>query len=237
MATRKGLQKPIAGKYKAELAEPIYLSRGRTLADLGKTEEQQIDELVDRFHATRVAKFGLLFQHYGIDPASEDAWGHLAMSLAFDHVPGMNFAIGEKPRRGRRRSWQDGLGFELVRDVEAIQKDAERPISISAAIELLRKNKKQRWGGYTQENLVTRHREAKRRSERLRPIVEAMLRPRLAPSSPLPIMGSLPSPGTSLTPTPTARGLFSFGMSLLENGVGEPKTDEKSLDEISSPTK
>jgi hypothetical protein len=122
MVTRKGLRKPIAGKYKGELAEPIYLSRLRTLASLGKTDEQQVDELVDHFNTTRTAKFGLLFQHYRIDPASGDAWHHLATLLAFDHVPGMNYAVGEKPRAGRKRSWQSGLGFELIREVEAEQK-------------------------------------------------------------------------------------------------------------------
>ena len=45
----------------------------------------------------------------------------LALKLAMAHVPGMQ--VSTKPsKRGRKRTWKDGLGSELVRDVVALQR-------------------------------------------------------------------------------------------------------------------
>lgn len=211
MARRKGLPKPVARNYEGALGEPIYLSSPQTLANLGKTEDQRLDELVDYLRATQNAKIGLLFRHYQIDRDNEHAWFHLAMRLATDHVPGMKFVVGKKPRRGRKKSWQDGLGFELVREVAAIRK-ASTSLTTKAAIEKLRGAPQGKWGRYTPENLVTRHREAKRRHERIKPIVDALMRQPPGPVAPLPIMG----------------GLLSLGASHIADGAGEPKSTENS---------
>lgn len=48
------------------------------------------------------ARFGLLWEHYGIDPSSGDAWKLLAVSLALDHVPGLRLT---KP--GRKKGSED----------------------------------------------------------------------------------------------------------------------------------
>jgi hypothetical protein len=229
MTTRKMRAKPSARKYQGELAEPIYLPRGVSLADLGKPEKQQIDEDVARIKAARIARIGLLFEHYGIDPKGEHAWPALTFALAIDHVPGMDFMIGEKPRPGRTKTWQNGLGFELICAVETIRKAAGRPITISNAIELLQKEQKQTWGTYTRNNLITRHREAKRKFrkfEEIQNLFEKYMRQQSTMSPTLPIMGSVQSQGTSLSPPQAMGGLMFLGRLLSENAA-EPETDEK----------
>src|SRR5262249_6066703 len=59
-----------------------------------------------------------------------------------------------------KRSWKDGLGSELVRDVDALR--TTEKMNDKQAIETLRNDKNKRWGSYSQSNLITRHREARK---------------------------------------------------------------------------
>jgi hypothetical protein len=159
-------------KYTGALAEPIYETAVSSLEKLGCSEAH---DCLARIKASHVAKLFLLFDWYKFDPDAKDAWVSLAFRLALDHVPGMDVVSSPKPRRGRKKSWQDGLGFELIREVEALQKRTATPMGYREAIRLLKKNDPKKWRP-TQASLETRHREAKRRYERIRPITEALLR-------------------------------------------------------------
>jgi hypothetical protein len=113
-------------------------------------------------------KMGRLMHWYKIDPDSEDSWYALAFALAKAHVPGLRVIHAFKPKRGRKQSWKAGLAAALLRDVEKLQKQQQR-ISMSAAIRLLRKDKDKQWRQYTEQNLVTRHREARRAVQQRKP--------------------------------------------------------------------
>ena len=101
-------------------------------------------------------KFNKLFDWYRIDPNGPDAGMHLALKLAMAHVPGMQFRV-EHRKRGRKPTWKDGLGSELVRDVAALQQ--AKKLNHKQAIAALHKEK--RWRAYSIANLITRHREAR----------------------------------------------------------------------------
>jgi hypothetical protein len=113
MKTRKRANK---SPYTGELATPIYepvpfvggLGGGKAEAER-RTREQQI------------LKMEKLFDWYSIGPDEPDAGMSLAVKLALAHVPGMQVLQEPPKRRGRKRSWKDGLGIELVRDVEALR--------------------------------------------------------------------------------------------------------------------
>ncbi len=76
-----------AESYTGILNEPMQLPR-KTL--LGRTIEKQTAQSFKEF----LHRVGALFNHYGIDPAADRAWMHLAVSLAQNHVPG--FQYGER---------------------------------------------------------------------------------------------------------------------------------------------
>ena len=74
-----------AESYTGILNEPMPLPRNTLL---GRTiEEQTAQRNVSLLH-----RVGALFNHYGIDPKTDDAWMHLAVSLAQKHVPGFQFS-------------------------------------------------------------------------------------------------------------------------------------------------
>ena len=73
--------------YTGILNEPMPLPRNTLL---GGTLEEQTAQWNESFLHRVVA----LFNHYGIDPKTDDAWMHLAVSLAQNHVPG--FQYGER---------------------------------------------------------------------------------------------------------------------------------------------
>src|SRR4051812_17909058 len=104
-------------KYTGDLATPIYEPVAGDVGDLGGSKA----EAERRTFEQQVRKMDQLFDWYSIDPDEPDAWMLLAVSLASEHVPGMQVRH-ELPKRGRKRSWKDGLGIELARDVAALQK-------------------------------------------------------------------------------------------------------------------
>jgi hypothetical protein len=109
-----------------------------------------------------------LFDWYSIDPNEPDAGMCLAVKLALAHVPGMQVLHNPQRRRGRKRSWKDGLGIELVRDVDALRQT--KKMNYEKAIEELRKKK--RWSSYSHANLITRHRESRKLEQHRRHLAE-----------------------------------------------------------------
>ena len=133
-------------RYTGELATPIYEPVGGSKPEAERRAFEQ-----------RLLKMDQLFDWYSIDPGEPDAWIYLAARLASEHVPGMRV---HHKRRGRKRTWKDGLGLELVRDVDALRQT--KKMTYEQAIKELRKNKKKPWLTYSLPNLITRHREARR---------------------------------------------------------------------------
>src|SRR5262245_28863651 len=140
--------------YTGELATPIY-EPVSLVGGLGGSK----DEAEGRAQEQRLVKMEKLFDWYSIDPDEPDAGMCLAVTLALAHVPGMQVLHEPQKRRGRKRSWEDGLGSELVRDVDALRQN--ETMNDKQAIETLRNDKKSRWSSYSQANLIARHREAR----------------------------------------------------------------------------
>jgi hypothetical protein len=151
----QGNKSNFAESYTGDLATPIEPD---VVGYLGQSEA----EFTRRLTRQLGRKFNKLFHWYEIDPNGPDAGIHLALKLAMAHVPGMQFS--RKPRkRGRKRTWKDGLGSELVRDVAALQQ--AKNLNHKQAIAELHKEK--RWKAYSISNLITRHREARNDRRRL----------------------------------------------------------------------
>ena len=85
-----------AKSYTGILNEPMPLPQ---ITLLGRTLEDHTAQMIEAFLHRLVA----LFNHYGIDPKTDDAWMHLAVALAHNHVPG--FQYGERKPGAGRRSW------------------------------------------------------------------------------------------------------------------------------------
>jgi hypothetical protein len=148
----------LADGYTGDLATPI-----EPAGVFGSPDESE-DEVKRRLVEQLALKSNKLFEWYGIDPNGPDAWMNLALKLAVAHVPGMQ--IRHEPRkRGRKRTWKDGLGSELIRDVAALQQT--KKLNHKQAIAELQKDKKKPWRVYTTANLITRHREARKSGRRL----------------------------------------------------------------------
>ena len=126
------------GKYTGELATPIYEPLPGGVGGLGGSKAEAERRVVEQ----RILKMEKLFDWYSIDPDEPDAGMCLAVKLALAHVPGMQVRH-ELRKRGRKRSWKDGLGIELVRDVDALQQT--KKMNYEQAIKELRKNKKKPW--------------------------------------------------------------------------------------------
>jgi hypothetical protein len=137
-------------KYTGELANPI--------SEFFAADAQAAQQY---YSHQRRSKLKALFEWYSIDLAAPDAWAQLAINLALDHVPGMNVRPAPK-KRGRTRSWGDGLNVKLLRAVEDRRGKNER-MTIAKAIQDLRKD--DGWSEYSQVNLEVRHREARRTEE------------------------------------------------------------------------
>ena len=79
-----------APNYTGALAQPIYpedhykFTGGLGQPTWGPDRAAITKEQMERMR--------LLFKHYKIDPNDEHSWQELALSLAFAHVPGLQFA-------------------------------------------------------------------------------------------------------------------------------------------------
>ncbi|MET4240778.1 hypothetical protein [Bradyrhizobium sp. RT10b] len=144
-------------EYTGELATPIYEPSAGGVGGLGGSKA----EAERRIFEQRVLRIEKLFDWYSIDPDAPDAGMRLAVELALAHVPGMQVRR-ELRKRGRKPSWKDGLGIELVRDVAELQRT--KRLNDEKAIKEL--HKKKRWSAFTVPNLITRHREARKVEQR-----------------------------------------------------------------------
>src|SRR6476620_508502 len=141
-------------KYAGALAEPIYVDT--VSGEPGEWIKAQVFE-----------KMALLCTHYRIDP-SENCWWQLEVSLACEHVPGLQLSF--RPKRGRHPSWKAGLGLDLVRAVQRVM--SETGMRTQDAVRKLQKDKPETWGLYTVPNLCARYREAKQHEEQLQKAIE-----------------------------------------------------------------
>jgi hypothetical protein len=85
-----------APKYAGALAQPIYVEDYYKARGLGQPNRELDTDAVKKRAAE---KMRLLFEHYKIDPSDEQRWEKLAISLAFEHVPGLQLANRPKPGR------------------------------------------------------------------------------------------------------------------------------------------
>jgi hypothetical protein len=168
MARKRPAPKP---KYTGALAQPIYVDFG--LLDLHRYPD--VEEAFKEMWQTRVAeKMPLLFKHYKIDQSDELGLQRLAIILACEYVPGLRLA--KRPKPGRKPTWKTvpgglgGLDDELVRAVQDVK--SQTGMRTQDAIRKLQKDKPGKWGRYTVPNLGARYREAKRRQEQFRKLVE-----------------------------------------------------------------
>ncbi|MDO8347521.1 MAG: hypothetical protein Q7S85_06455 [Rugosibacter sp.] len=159
-------------KYTGELAEPIYepLSVG-LLGDYYNAEVRR------RAFERQSQKMLLLIDLLKIDMSAEHCWIKLSFALAEAHVPGMRIVHDRKPRRGRQRSWQAGLGTELLRDVAVVMAQEPKGTTFETAIQHLREDKSKDWKKYTRANLLTRHREARKAEQKRKRLIEALALP------------------------------------------------------------
>src|SRR5258706_6885147 len=134
--------------FHGELATPIYEPvAGAVVGGLGGSKADAERRAFDQ----RVLKMEKLFEWYSIDPDEPDAGMWLAVELALAHVPGMQVRHEPRKLRGRKRSWKDGLGIELVRDVDALRQT--KKINYEQAIKELRRDKEKPWRAYSLPNL------------------------------------------------------------------------------------
>jgi hypothetical protein len=149
------------------LAQPIYLEEHyKFTGGLGQaTQELDVAAISKR----AVEKFWLLFKHYKIDPSDEQGCLKLAMSLALDHVPGLQVVFREKP--GPKPKWPTGLGDALVRAVEDVQ--SRTRCTEEEAIAKVREERGGKWKTFTPQNLGARYREARARQKVLASLHEA----------------------------------------------------------------
>src|SRR5262249_2866023 len=143
-----------APTFAGPLAQPIYVG------------VDQIDRFNEVLSAQVPGKIHLLFKHYEIDPNDEQGWQKLAVQLAFDYVPGLQFVLSPRPKVGRKPTWKTGLGDELVRAVQDVK--SQTGMRTQDAIRKLQKDKPKTWGRYTIQNLGARYKETKRGQERFR---------------------------------------------------------------------
>jgi len=151
-----------APNYTGALAQPIYLEdHYKFTGGLGQPiREPDVAAIGKR----AVAKMRLLFEHYKIDPSDEQSWQKLAESLAFAHVPGLQFA--KRPKRGRKP--KTGLYDELVRAVDDVKSRTGKSTKEVIA-ELLKEPK---WKTYTAQNLEARYWETRARQKALASLQE-----------------------------------------------------------------
>jgi len=145
--------------YTGTLAEPVYQTAVGLLGG---------DSIMRRHAEKQVAeKLPELFRWYGIDQTSSQRWIQLAVALAVAHVPGMQITDKRSKSPGPAKKWAVGgeLSRSLIQDVDSLRAAARaqgRKMTNSKAITALCDDKRSRWYNYSSENLVVRHREARR---------------------------------------------------------------------------
>jgi hypothetical protein len=150
----------ISSKYTGTLAAPLFEPRD-------KGAKVRLKEQIYK-------KLDILLSFYKIDPNAEDKWEQLALYLALAHVRGMFLHSSPPLKPGRKKTWQSGLGDNLLHDVEAVRQ--EKSVRLKEAIEILRKDRGKPWHKYGRNTLLARHRDAKRRlNERQHRLAKALM--------------------------------------------------------------
>ena len=132
--------KKALGKFRGQLSSPIIVP-GR-MAGWGPLSPESLKR---ESAAQRLAKLGLLFSHYRIQPKDKDRFRKLAGCLAKDLVPGM-ITVEQRSspyrfeRSHRDKRWDVSRLLDLVQDVQA------RKGKVLARIYDLVKTEK--WGAY-----------------------------------------------------------------------------------------
>jgi hypothetical protein len=188
-------------KYTGQLAEPIYepIYMGLLNGILPDKGSPKAKEARRRGLERVIGKISSLMKWHGVDPTSEAALADLAFALALTHVPGMRIVHKPRPKRGRRRNWKAGLGIELLREVESLRQS--QLMTYQDAIRKLRKDKSKGWGRYSEANLITRHREARKEEKKRRSASRNLLVNYQLQKTPSRALGGLLS---DLMPSPTA---------------------------------
>jgi hypothetical protein len=109
-----------------------------------------------------MSKLLILLAKYKIDHTDPEVWMKLALLLAIDHVPGFQIKSLKKKTGDK---WRDGLGEQLVRDVETLR-DRHEKMNATEAVRGL-KASSPIWKQYTLQNLQARYDEAKGRRGRI----------------------------------------------------------------------
>ncbi len=137
--------------YTGDLAEPIYEPIHAAVA-AGDED--------DPIRYRKLQKLLKLLEFYEIDAHAKHKWAQLALALAERHVPGLRVEHGVRPKRGRRKTWKAGLAIYLLNDVHSLL--SKRNMTTKDAINELHADRSKGWHRYTKENLIARHREARR---------------------------------------------------------------------------
>jgi hypothetical protein len=161
--------KPKARPYAGDLAEPIYETILWASISSGLDERKRLAE--QRARRRQVAKLKLLFDWYEINAAADDQWQRLALALAEAHVEGMRVIYDQKPKRGRKPKWKEGLSVQLSQEVNQILLTRKK-MPISEAIEDLTKDPASSFYKSHPPSLNVRYREASREDKRHRRFVE-----------------------------------------------------------------
>jgi hypothetical protein len=137
-------------KFVGPLAAPIYEPPGGLLT--------KQDGLIKRVLDRQFEKMLLLLDHFEIDRQSDSCWFILSLKLARDYVPGMQVLSSPPPKPGRRRTWQAGLGEDLLHAVE--ERQSTHPSTLREALQYLRRTE-EKWKRYPFQTLAARYREAR----------------------------------------------------------------------------
>lgn len=139
--------------YTGILNEPMRLPQEIIV---GPTLEEQKAQTGEAF----LHRVGALFNHYGIDPKTDNAWMFLALALAHNHVPGFQFG-GTKPGAPYKRAGDDITIYfrvkHLVAEGQSIN-NACRIIEKRGVVKDLKASSiRQRYYDYTKEGKLGWH--------------------------------------------------------------------------------
>jgi hypothetical protein len=143
--------------YRGALATPIVapnrLAIGLGLLGHSAEEAAAADLQADlEIRKQREVKFELLGAAFGIKADDPDFWEHLAITLAFLHVPGMRLKDNTKRGRGAPKVNY----FPLYAAVEGLKNDGH---TVAGACLILSKRKGTAWHQRTPRTLETRYHE------------------------------------------------------------------------------
>jgi hypothetical protein len=168
-ASKKTRSKPFTGILAKPLDQPDDLAV--VVAAHGQPEpvRRAIWQAVDEYVAQqRMERLVALAEYYGVDleRGTPNPVLELLFRLAADFVPG--FRPKNDPRNARRvgrpRSWFDEENFELYKLIET--KMYQRKVTAFRACDIISKDRKSQWHGFTAEALYERYKRFKAKREK-----------------------------------------------------------------------